>query len=199
MKLPSFCDSMKRRSSTPCRTVSYLATMRVDSGEAVTCPLHAGSTGGGRADAVVTLFRSRRDSRTVARSRPVLWATCRSIGPGHVAADTSRRPSRIPGSATKGCTVPRPRVAHPETVAAYIAKYATNATAIEPGSGGHVHLRRIRRTVDELGRAAPREPAGGVEARHERDGRTVSRGSGRCSGSQCRDSLTECWGSRCCR
>jgi hypothetical protein len=53
---------------------------------------------------------------------------------------------------------------HPETVAAYIAKYATKATAIEPGSGGQAHLRRIRRTVDQLGRAATREPSDGVDA-----------------------------------
>jgi hypothetical protein len=53
---------------------------------------------------------------------------------------------------------------HPETVAAYIAKYATKATAIEPGSGGQAHLRRIRRVVDELGRAATRDPADGVDA-----------------------------------
>ncbi|HEY8790380.1 MAG TPA: replication initiator [Actinopolymorphaceae bacterium] len=53
---------------------------------------------------------------------------------------------------------------HPETVAAYIAKYATKATATEPGSGGQAHLRRIRKTVDQLGRAATREPADGVDA-----------------------------------
>ncbi len=53
---------------------------------------------------------------------------------------------------------------HPETVAAYIAKYATKATAVEPGSGGQAHLRRIRRTVDQLGRAATREPSDGVDA-----------------------------------
>jgi len=53
---------------------------------------------------------------------------------------------------------------HPETVAAYIAKYATKATAIEPGSGGQTHLRRLRRTVDQLGRAATREPFDGVDA-----------------------------------
>ncbi len=53
---------------------------------------------------------------------------------------------------------------HPETVAAYIAKYATKATAGEPGSGGQAHLRRVRRTVDRLGRAATRQPADGVDA-----------------------------------
>jgi len=53
---------------------------------------------------------------------------------------------------------------HPETAAAYIAKYATKATAAEPGSGGQAHLRRIRRTVDRLGRAATRQPADGVDA-----------------------------------
>jgi hypothetical protein len=53
---------------------------------------------------------------------------------------------------------------HPETVAAYIAKYATKATAIEPGSGGQTHLRRLRLTVDQLGRAATREPSDGVDA-----------------------------------
>jgi len=53
---------------------------------------------------------------------------------------------------------------HPETVAAYIAKYATKATAIEPGSGGQTHLRRIRRTVDQLGRAATRLAADRVDA-----------------------------------
>ena len=53
---------------------------------------------------------------------------------------------------------------HPETVAAYIAKYATKATAIEPGAGGQAHLRRLRRTVDRLGRAATREPLDGLDA-----------------------------------
>jgi len=53
---------------------------------------------------------------------------------------------------------------HPETVAAYIAKYATKATAIEPGSGGQSHLRRLRGTVDRLGRAATREPVDGIDA-----------------------------------
>jgi hypothetical protein len=53
---------------------------------------------------------------------------------------------------------------HPETVAAYIAKYATKATAIEPGAAGQAHLRRLRRTVDQLGRAATRLPADGVDA-----------------------------------
>ncbi len=53
---------------------------------------------------------------------------------------------------------------HPETVAAYIAKYATKATAVEPGSGGQAHLRRIRKTVGQLGRAATRAPSDGVDA-----------------------------------
>jgi hypothetical protein len=53
---------------------------------------------------------------------------------------------------------------HPETVAAYIAKYATKATAIDPGSGGQAHLRQIRKTVDRLGRAATRLPADGIDA-----------------------------------
>ncbi len=51
---------------------------------------------------------------------------------------------------------------HPETVAAYIAKYATKATVAEPGAGVQAHLRRIRRTVDQFGRAATREPFDGV-------------------------------------
>jgi len=53
---------------------------------------------------------------------------------------------------------------HPETVAAYIAKYATKATAVEPGAGVQAHLRQIRRTVERLGRAATREPRNGVDA-----------------------------------
>jgi len=53
---------------------------------------------------------------------------------------------------------------HPETVAAYIAKYATKAAAGEPGSGGQAHLRQVRRTVDRLGRAATRQPVDGVGA-----------------------------------
>jgi len=53
---------------------------------------------------------------------------------------------------------------HPETVAAYIAKYATKATDLEPGTAAQAHLRRVRRTVDRLGRAAGREPRDGVDA-----------------------------------
>jgi len=53
---------------------------------------------------------------------------------------------------------------HPETVAAYIAKYATKATAGEPGAGAQSHLRQIRRTVDKLGRAASSEPRDGIDA-----------------------------------
>jgi hypothetical protein len=53
---------------------------------------------------------------------------------------------------------------HPETVAAYIAKYATKATAGEAGSGGQAHLRRIRKTVDQLGRAATRAPRDAADA-----------------------------------
>ncbi len=52
----------------------------------------------------------------------------------------------------------------PRTVAAYIAKYATKATNLEPGAGAQAHLRRVRRTVERLARAAAREPGDGVDA-----------------------------------
>jgi len=53
---------------------------------------------------------------------------------------------------------------HPETVAAYVAKYATKATGGEPGPGGQAHLRQVRRTVDRLGRAATRQTRDGIDA-----------------------------------
>ena len=50
---------------------------------------------------------------------------------------------------------------HPETVAAYIAKYATKAAADLPTdqNGGNGHLRRLQTTLRQLaGRAVVRRP-----------------------------------------
>ena len=54
---------------------------------------------------------------------------------------------------------------HPQTVAAYIAKYATKAAADLPtDSGGNAHLRRLRRQVQQL---AQRAAIAGLSGREE--------------------------------
>ena len=83
------------------------------------------------------------------------------------AAAAVRRPARRPPGHRRRRPGTHGAQLHPETVAAYIAKYATKAAADLPTdhTGGNGHLRRLQATLRQLaGRAAFAALAGGRAA-----------------------------------